>query len=57
MRLTEKQYKELFSKSLDYKLNKYRNKSIPTYYCRITKKITNKNNKICDMYEEGKNYV
>lgn len=28
MKLTEKQYKELFSKSLDYKINKYRNKSV-----------------------------
>ena len=33
--------------------NKYCNKSIPTYYCGITKKITSKNNKICEMYEEG----
>ena len=28
MKLTEKQYKELFSKSLDYKINKYHNKSV-----------------------------
>lgn len=28
MRLNEKQYRELFSKSLDYKINKYKNKKI-----------------------------
>ena len=28
MRLTEKQYRELYGKSLDYKINKYHNKSV-----------------------------
>lgn len=30
MRLTEKQYRELYGKSLDYKINKYKNKIV--YY-------------------------
>ena len=28
MKLNENQYKQLFSKSLDYKINKYKNKKI-----------------------------
>ena len=31
MRLTEKQYRELYSKSLDYKINKYHNKKVYAY--------------------------
>lgn len=31
MRLTEKQYRELYGKSLDYKINKYHNKKVYAY--------------------------
>ena len=31
MRLTEKQYRELYSKSLDYKISKYHNKKVYAY--------------------------
>lgn len=37
------------------KKNKYNKSSINTYYCIKTRSIISKNNKICNMYEEGKN--
>jgi hypothetical protein len=35
--------------------NKFSNSSIPTYYCKIKKKIQNKNNEVCNVYKNSNN--